>query len=182
MYNKLSFNKSLFNRIENENDTGFVAAVSSVFDVVVAPISVTVILSSATIMAETGMVVKAPGLLIPLGEMYVNAECSIFGQLSAKIPLNATAIDAEFDFSTATIRTAESEELELSGVNLAPGQTLIIDTDTIDIEVDGEVRVDCWVTGGVFFQLKKGENQLTFTDNANSRNLVVTILWADRYL
>lgn len=138
-------------------------------------------LSPATLKAETAMSARL-GTLVPMSAVTHNAEFGLRGTLWAKVPLSAATMLSEMAFSAKAIRTSESEEMVLEGLNLAPGQMLIIDTDTLEIEVDGVVRVDCWVTGGSFFQFRNGTNTLTFTDNAARRNLRVTVLWADRYL
>lgn len=182
MFNKSSFNQTLFGRTSDEKNVSLVATLTSSFEVEVAMMKIKAEMSAVTIASEAGMQLVSPGLLVPLGEVVIKAEHSLSGQMYAKIPLPAVTMDANFALSAAAVRTAESEEMVLEGLNLAPGQTLIIDTDTLEIEVDNEVRVDCWVTGGTFFQFKAGDNNLTFTDNATERNLLITVLWADRYL
>ena len=122
------------------------------------------------------------GVYVPMVGATTGAEYGMEGTLFAKFPIKALLINAQYETSVKALRTNESEEMELVGINLAPGQRLIIDTDTMEISVDDEIRVDCWVTGGSFFQLKNGTNILSFTDNASSRKLKTTVLWADRYL
>ena len=120
--------------------------------------------------------------LVPRPALMPGAILSLRGALWAKGPLAGANMVSVFNTSAKALRTSESEEMVLEGLNLRPGQTLIIDTDTLEIEVDSVVRVDCWVTGGSFFQFKNGGNTLSFSDNAARRNLRVTVLWADRYL
>lgn len=122
------------------------------------------------------------GVLVPAVPVAAGSEFEVAGGLWAKIPLRGTAVTSEFELQLKSVRTAESEEMVLEGLNLQPGQTLIIDTDTLEIYVDDQPRVDCWVTGGSFFQFKNGDNVLSFSDNANRRNLQVTVIWSDRYL
>lgn len=122
------------------------------------------------------------GVLVPAAPVTAGAEFEVAGRLWAKIPLHRTAATSEFELLLKSVRTAESEEMVLEGLNLRPGQTLVIDTDTLEIYVDDQPRVDCWVTGGSFFQLKNGDNMLSFSDNAARRNLHVTVIWSDRYL
>ena len=181
MYNKSAFNRAPFNRALS-SDAVLSATVLSAFSVEIAPMKVQVKLPAVSIAAESSMSAERPGMMMPLGAVVIGAESSIIASLHAMMPLPDTSVGVVFGVAAGAIRTAESEEMVLEGLNLRPGQTLIIDTDTLEIEVDNEVRVDCWVTGGTFFQFKAGENSLAFTDNAQRRNLLVTVLWADRYL
>ena len=120
-------------------------------------------------------------VLVPFAATTLTGEYGGSGRLWAKMPMEAT-VPAEYGLIVTRLRNYDWEEFDLEGLNLAPGETLVVDTDSLTIEVDNEVRVDCWVTGGTFFPLKPGNNILNFTDNATSRNLAVTIIWADRYL
>lgn len=122
------------------------------------------------------------GVLVPTVPVTVGSEFDVTGGLWAKVPMHKMNATSEFDLLLKSIRTAESEEMVLEGLNLQPGQTLIIDTDTLEIYVDDQPRVDCWVTGGSFFQFKNGDNILSFSDNAVRRNLQTTVVWSDRYL
>ena len=148
---------------------------------VIAPLKAKMPLPTMTFRAETGAQCNLSAL-VPIAPCAMNVEYRMGGTLYCRIPFPDTTVQAELSFSGKALRTNESEEMVLEGLNLAPGQRLIIDTDTLEIEVDNEVRLDCWVTGGSFFQLKNGENVLSFSDNASQRQLVVTALWADRYL
>ena len=148
---------------------------------VIAPLKAKMPLPTMTFRAETGAQCNLSAL-VPIVPCAMNVEYRMGGTLYCRIPFPNTTVQAEFAFFGKALRTNESEEMVLEGLNLAPGQRLIIDTDTLEIEVDNEVRLDCWVTGGSFFQLKNGENVLSFSDNASQRQLVVTVLWADRYL
>ena len=123
----------------------------------------------ATIQNEYGTVVPGIRIKVQLSALTVNAISSMSpGMLWLKVPLPAVQIDAQYETSVKALRTNESEKMELVGINLAPGQRLIIDTDTMEISVDDEIRVDCWVTGGSFFQLKNGGTFVRFTEIVSS--------------
>lgn len=119
---------------------------------------------------------------VPIKPTRISAAFGVAGMLRAMQLLHPATVTSQFDISVRNVRSDESEEMTLEGLNLRPGQTLVIDTDTMEILVDDEVRVDCWVTGGSFFQFQNGSNILSFSDNAARRNLQVTVIWADRYL
>lgn len=138
-------------------------------------------ISATTVKTEQAMTAQL-GMKVPLSPLMSELQFDLQGMLYTKVPMPDTTIHSEFGTSCKVIRTSESEEMVLEGLSLKPGQRLIIDTDTLEIMVNDEIRVDCWVTGGTFFQLENGSNTLTFTDNAKRRYLQATVLWADRYL
>ena len=181
MYNKAAFNRTQFNRWSGGAASMSVAIVNE-YCVVVSPLRVLAKQPETTLSARYNLQVGELGLYVPLPAVDINSEYGVTGAFSALVPIFGVTIEAEYGVTVGAIRTAETDEINLEGLGLAPGQTLIIDTDTLEIEVDGEVRVDSWVTGGSFFQLKAGDNILQFTDNAGTRDLIVTLLWADRYL
>jgi len=137
---------------------------------------------SATIQSSDFQVLPKLGILVPLSPVQADAAFQLLGRLCVMQLIHPTVISAEFNLSAMSVRTDENEEMVLEGLNLRPGQSLVIDTDTLEILVDDQVRVDCWVTGGSFFQFYNGDNILSFSDNAARRNLRVTVIWADRYL
>ena len=137
---------------------------------------------SQTVMRTENSIQPKFAVYMPIADVTPSAAFDLLGRLYAKMPMHPRQFTAEYHTSVQCLRTNETEEIVLEGLNLAPGQRLIIDTDTMEISVDDEVRVDCWVTGGSFFQLKEGDNTLTFFDNAASRKLKATILWQDRFL
>lgn len=142
---------------------------------------VKMLLPAMSVKTELGMRPRL-GVLVPVTGVAFGTEFGIRARLGAYMPLNALVIESEYGGSVKNVRASESEEMVLKGLDLRPGQRLIIDTDTLEVSVDDEIRVDCWVTGGTFFQLKKGSNTLSFSDNASRRKLKTTVLWADRYL
>ncbi|MCL2751871.1 MAG: phage tail family protein [Firmicutes bacterium] len=181
MFNKAPFNRAAFNRHSTVGASMY-ATIISEYGMLVSPIKAQAKLPEMTVSARYRVEVGPLGFLVPLPLVTIPSEYAVLGQLSAYIHIPGVTIDAEYGVTVGAIRTAETDQMTLEGLNLEPGQTLIIDTDTLDIEVDGVVRVDCWVTGGSFFQLKAGDNTLKFTDNAGERELLATVLWADRYL
>lgn len=144
-------------------------------------IGIHVPMPGANLRSDFNLVPKL-GVRVPIVPVLADAEFAVTGYLSIMQLLRSVTLHSGFDLQLKSIRTEESEEMVLEGLNLRPGQSLVIDTDTLEIIVDDQPRVDCWVTGGGFFQFKNGENVLSFSDNASRRNLQVTVIWADRYL
>jgi len=181
MFNKSLFNRALFNRNASDNSSLY-ATISIGYDMQVAPLKALIKLPETSLSYRARIEFDNLGLLVPIPIVTMDASFNLSGSLYVFVPISWVVTGAEFFLSAGAVRTMESDKMTLEGLNLKPGQTVIIDTDTLDIEVDGEVRVDCWVTGGAFFQFKAGDNLLKFSDNSANRMLNVTVLWADRYL
>lgn len=181
MYNKSPFNRSQFGR-QTDSQCNVAVSMGSRLDMVIAPIKIRAKLPETNLKAAYEVQCGNVWIYIPVVPVTMAAQINMMAPISVKYPLGAMEMGAEISMSIGAIRTAETESMTLERLHLEPGQILIIDTDTQDIEVDSEIGVDYWVEGGTFFQLKNGKNNLTFSDNAQSRNLSVTVLWADRYL
>ena len=79
------------------------------------------------------------------------------------------------------IGALNSDTLEFENLNLQPGQTLIIDTDELDVLIDNIPNVDSVTNDSVFFHLQPGENELTFLSEDNP-DLEVVVIWQNRWL
>lgn len=116
----------------------------------------------------------------------------LMGNISASIVFDAATTERlrsqlKLDGSTGIAFDANGElinshaySITLKGLNLAPSGTVIIDTDTLDIFVNGVLNVMCWQSGGEFFELASGENNIqVYTDGDGSGEL--TVQWKDRW-
>ncbi len=182
MFNRTLFNHTLFNRTEAAEEAGLYTTIPSEYAVEAASLRVQVQIAPLEMGLETELQAGRLGLMQQLPLTEATEEFAIEARSGIYVPLIEMETGIEFALTPAVLRNAESEGLTLTNLNFAPGQTLIIDTDTLDIEIDDVLRVDAWETGGVFFQLKKGDNALAFSDDKQSRSLQVTVLWSDRYL
>lgn len=79
------------------------------------------------------------------------------------------------------IGALNTEVLEFANLNLKPGQNMIIDTDELNVFIDNILNVDSVTEDSIFFQLKPGENEISFVSNGNIR-LNVTVIWQNRWL
>ena len=121
-------------------------------------------------------------VFVPLAAMDLEAQFAAEGKLAEKTPIGDVSIYVVTTVSAPAMKNDVTEEFNLENVLLAPGDTLIIDTDVLEIQLDDENMLESWVTGGVFFQLKPGTNIIQFGTNPTTCNLQVTVIWADRYL
>ena len=134
---------------------------------------------SAAFSTDSGMLfVKAP-----LAATDMEAEFAMESEhLAAKVPLGSVNAWANFEVVAPSLKNDVTEEFSLENVLLAPGDTMIIDTDKLEIQVNDENLLESWVSGGVFFLLKPGTNTIQFDTNPSDCELTITIFWADRYL
>ena len=109
-------------------------------------------------------------------------EFSVEAQLKAMVPLGDIEIQVVTDVVAPSLKNDKTEEFSLENVLLAPGDTMIIDTDKLEIQVNDENLLESWVSGGVFFLLKPGLNTIQFDTSPSNCELTITIFWADRYL
>lgn len=180
MFGKTSFNRTRFNR--GSTSLGLYVTVRSEFGVAVTPLKALVQLQGATIAAQLLTVQPKLSFKVPLSAVSIVSEFGVQAKPSIKVRLPAVTCSTQIDVQAGSLRTDQSEEFSLQGINLKPGQVLIIDTDQLDIQIDGESIIDAWVSGGTFFQLMNGGNIIQIYDNVSSRALHVTVQWADRYL
>ncbi len=85
------------------------------------------------------------------------------------------------EFELRRLGALDSDTIEFTGLGLKPGQTLIIDTDELDVFIDNILDVDKVTKDSVFFQLEPGENEITFS-SPNNPNLQVTLIYQNRWL
>jgi hypothetical protein len=72
-----------------------------------------------------------------------------------------------------------SELIALSGITLAPGKVLVIDTEKMTVTVDGVNAMSKLSNSSSFFNLKPGNNSIVYTGGQPAE---MRILWKDRYL
>lgn len=178
LFNRNSFNRDTFNRSSGAAAGLLAGAARVVFD------ANGQIHSMAPLQGVTGIAFDANGNLVstrPYGDTVAGIDFDGVANLAADAYCSGSA-GIVFDAIASAIRVNNDTELALEGLTFAPGDTIIIDTETLDIFINGEPDVASWVVGSNFFQFEKGTNALTFYDNATSRELTVTVLWADRWL
>lgn len=180
MFGRTSFNRTYFNR--SGESLGMYCIIKSEYDFETRDIHIRMAMRGPTIDARYGTDFGRLWVFVPIRGVEMASQYDLSGcTLGLLIPLQLT-LGGEYELIPSTLRDSTTEEFTLEGLNLAPGQVVTIDTDTIDVLVDGISDVDVWASGGTFFQLGEGRNILYIHDNAQSRALQVTILWADRYL
>lgn len=79
------------------------------------------------------------------------------------------------------LKTDESKGLTLTGLNLQPGESVVIDTDRLEIFVRGVEDVSSWQSGGDWVKLLAGLNFLTFLFDGEENEITVRVDWQDRW-
>jgi len=65
---------------------------------------------------------------------------------------------------------------------LAPGDELIINTDEMTVTINGQNGMRYFSMDSDFFKLLSGENKIVYSDCSGSRDVLVDIIWKDRWL
>ena len=180
MFGKSSFNKSLFNK--GSTSMALFVNVRSAYRLDDARMSVLIDAGEQSIRANYDMALPTMSFKVPLGAVNITPRFNVTARLFAYVNLQPVNVRTNFTVDAASIRLDETEELSLNGINLFPGDTLIIDTDQLDVQVNGEMDVESWVSGSVFFPLKPGGNIIQVYTSPSGLALEISVQWADRYL
>jgi phage-related protein len=84
---------------------------------------------------------------------------------------------------TAADQSIQGEAvIDLTGLVLAPGDELTINTEDMTVTLDGQNGMDYFSLDSEFFTLLSGLNTLVFTDGETTRTIAFDIIWKDRWL
>ena len=86
------------------------------------------------------------------------------------------------DFALRRLHNLNEDTFELIGINILPGEEIIIDTDLLDVIINHVRDVHSVTDDSVFFELHPGENELEFNTNISGQNIKVTAVWQNRWL
>lgn len=65
---------------------------------------------------------------------------------------------------------------------LAPGDELVINTEDMTVTLNSQNAIEYFSVDSDFFNLLTGENKIVYSDTSSIRNVLVDILWKDRWL
>lgn len=179
-FNRQSFNKgAYYNRTTPSQSVSFAGTAAVVFSTSAGAMRALARYGNATSNLVFTAVSNLSGVVSLSGDTGIvfgeDVDFSTFANCSGQAGII-------FDAIASAIRVADDKAITLDGLSFKPGDTIIIDTETLDVFINGEPDVTSWVVGSDFFQLGQGVNTLTFYDNATNRELAVTVIWADRWL
>jgi hypothetical protein len=117
---------------------------------------------------------------IPASDITVSGDISGYAILA--VPVAPADFTLSGELKSAPIFEPDSAKLELIGIDLAPGGELIIDTDTLEVLLNGTENVDAVSGDSDFFRLVPGSNRVVVMDGETARELDVTFVWSNRFL
>jgi hypothetical protein len=113
-----------------------------------------------------------------LFEGFAEAASEAAGALVRVRFFSGTAV-AEANASGAGVATYGQEVMTILGVNMVPGDELVIDTEHMTVTLNGENIIDRVSDDAVFFKLMSGINDITVEGGTTAD---VRIVWKDRWL
>lgn len=72
--------------------------------------------------------------------------------------------------------------ITLEGIDLKPGDELVINTCDMTITINGQNAMEYFSDDSEFFNLLSGLNTLIYSDSNSSRNISFDVIWKDRWL
>lgn len=180
MFGKAAFNHTLFNR--SSGATSANAKIHSDFTLDSPNLFLRIDLGEVFFRPAFSLDNPTLAAKVPLPLTEIHSDFSVYANAGLYISLQMAPIESTFEVGYLTLRVEDAEELNLSDLGFLPGDTLIIDTDQIDVQLNGETEVESWVSGSVFVQLKPGTDVIEIFTDPSSITLEVTIIWSDRYL
>jgi len=131
-------------------------------------------------LAGTGSL--TPGVILA---KLIYGDLSGTGTISGATILLYTSISANFtslgDLGINYISNVNEMVFSLTGLIVPRYSSIIIDTDTLDVYIDGNMNVTNVTKESEFFEIQPGETQLTFTPNS-TQSLSVSVMWQNRWL
>ena len=178
LFNRGAFNRSTFNRDTGGSNPAMYGGATLTWGVYsTQPLYTNIPLSGAADLTYTtsGTITAIVPFSGTAGMVYTSGtDRRMWSDLALS---GATSIT----FSVAgAIQNSHTFSFTLSGLDLQSGGSVVIDTDTLDIFVNGILNVMCWQHGGEFFELSPGDNDIqVYTDGDGNGEL--TIQWKDRW-
>lgn len=124
------------------------------------------------------LVLKMPIAVMP---MFGDGEMIVDDQVSLWMPMKGS-VSGFGEITFRRIGALNTDVLAFTGLNLRPGQTMIIDTEELNVFIDNILNVNSVTEDSVFFQLKPGEDSISFSTDSGVFNLTVTVVWQNRWL
>lgn len=175
LFNRAAFGSGLFNRTEQEiTPTGLAGEAGIRFFVESLGLRTTVPLTG-----ETGITFGLQGDIIMTVPM--TGETGITFGVTSPVLRVRLAIEGETGITFGAegqLLSVHAYSISFSGLNLLPGQTLIVDMDALDVFVNGIYNVSVY-QNGEFFQLTPGENVIEFYSDAGGGE--ATVEWESRW-
>jgi len=83
---------------------------------------------------------------------------------------------------TAEMSSYGVQQIAISGVSFAPGDSIVINTEAMTVTKNGVSILEYVNAAADFFSLLAGSNAISYQDNGSSRTVVITVQKKDRWL
>lgn len=94
----------------------------------------------------------------------------------------ATSISNMVMTTQANQSLAGESLISLEGINLKPGDELIVNNCDMTITINGQNAMEYFNSESEFFNLLNGLNKLIYSDSNSSREISFDVIWKDRWL
>lgn len=122
-----------------------------------------------------------PGLVLKTAmDISLDGQSNVDGDLVLSMPLLISQ-DGFGDINLRRLSELSENILELSNINLLPGEVVTIDTGLLQVLFGMKEDVSSVTSDSVFFELSPGENEITISTDSGSKVDVVAI-WQNRWL
>lgn len=179
MINNQKFNLGKFN-IENgtKSLSGMIMAVSDTRAVM------GVRFSAAGVMAAlSGYELKEMARITPFsGIVEDSAESAVTVKFYRRRELDASKAPAESSMTTVTAAIFDVDAVTFPELSLPPGGELVIDTGEMTVTMNGENAIHLMSAESEFPLLFPGENEIIYTDDCETHDVNIKIMWKDRWL
>lgn len=119
---------------------------------------------------------------IPLGQCAADGVAAATLAIQVLSPVRMLPVNGIAGVSRLLLRTSITSDISLDGIGFAPGDVLILDTESITVVKNGENAIRYWRTGSEPFRLAPGDNAIVWSDSADARTVAATVIWQDRWV
>lgn len=177
--NRRPFNRSAFNRqgtAETVGNSGIALLKLSAI-----PVFANRDIYSLTTESELILSTEAEGANIKYGD--AGAELKLTAELTPTKVFIPDAGVSELILTTHASQSVQGEAvISLEDLILSPGDELIINTCDMTVTLNGQNGAQYFSDDSEFFALLSGQNTIIYTDGNTSRDVVLDIIWKDRWL
>lgn len=177
MFNRSQFNRSKFNVTSSRRGS----------------ITGTSIMSFKTYPAQATRIIEASGYCRLIMNTFADVYTTVYnsGSSEMKMSTKATPIviktglpePATLIMSSYANQTLAGESSVIfKGLELKPGDELVINTCEMTVTINGQNAMEFVSADAEFFSLLKGINEIIYSDASKSRKISLDILWKDWWI
>lgn len=178
MFNRQPFNLGKFNVPVTG---GLTWSANAVITMASSPVNAVLSISGQTVQANMVLSQVSNGNVM-VSATAVPALVKMLSTASMAIEIFAQG-QADISFGTSSTSVVAGESvITLQGINIRPGDELIINTCDMTVTVNGQNAMQYFTVDSDFFSLLQGFNDVIYKDNAVSRDIFLDVIWKDRWI